>query len=174
MAITRRSFVALTATTAGALALPASEAEAALVPGSGKWRLFRGIYTAERAYDTMTFDIEVRGLESQWRVEGRLEHVYKLMGRIRCFVIKSPTPLTDTDVLATVFEQLVERARSHPGILGQMAAQGYTGKTYPVWLFRTSVLDYRVTSRSRLVGVAHTSEQFDALIKAGGKIGPVV
>jgi hypothetical protein len=143
-----------------------------MVPGSGKRRTFRGIYTVERPFNTI-YDIEVRGVESQWRVDSRLLHVYKLGGRKRCFVVKSPTPLLDTDVLAAVFDQIIERTKDHPGILGQMAAQGHKGKTYPIWLFRTSVLDYRVTCRSRWVRVNHTSEQFNALIEAG-KIGPVV
>ena len=103
----------------------------------------------------------------------RLGHVYTFGGRKRDFVVEGPTPLADTDVLAAVFDQIIGRTRSHPGILGQMAAQGHKGKSYPMWLFRTSVLDYRVTCRSRLVGVNHTSEQFDVLLRAG-KIGPVV
>jgi len=179
---TRRTFLAL-ATASAAVSLVADTAttgtEPMMVPDSGKTRSFSGIYTAEQLHGNVVFDIEVRGVESQWMVGGRLEHVYELEGRKAPFVVRADRPLRDTEVLDQVFTYLVERAKAQPGILGQMAAQGHKGRIYPLWLFRTSVLGYRVSQRRSgslvldTTRLDHTDEDFAGLIEAG-KIGPVV
>ena len=81
--------------------------------------------------------------------------------------------LTDQEVLDGLFKRLVARTWEHPGILGKMGRQTETLVTLPLWLFRTSVLHYRVRQRASFLRMDHTDLNLHALIEAG-KVGPVV
>ena len=179
----RRTLLALTGAVAAVSLVPGRAAEAE--PG---WSpvTFCGIYTTLQGHGPIDWDIEVRGLvqvRCDWHgllAGGPLEYVYKIEGRKAPFEVKANRPLQDSEVLDSVFTYLVGRERAQGDFVERMEDQ-WRDDEAPLWLFRTSVLDYHVSQRltedspalSRLMRIDHTDKDFAGLIEVG-VIGPVV